>query len=718
MAYQSPTPTVPINFEDGGASNPSPVNLDFGYEPGSLPPQVEYTQVHPGNLNYNAVKPSTAWAYVNVQLHSAIENWQAVELASIFSADVTMPEAAKLDYAARFLRSEFASLATEALPSSIEWVALVTETEDFIRQIVNLSNPAILNMMAGSSATAHPDISGFPAGTFFQTRDTYYLTDDLERHQTDYWPPYPDIITNVGMYNVTLAHVQPLVSAHWNIDGFLTPHYKQDYYYRIHVTPADINMGSVLSEQTKEVSIWNAWETTKSLSAISSVGSSGITLSPPETFPAVFQPNEFRRYTVSASLNGPPVLSATFTFSFPGEAPQLRLRGTRVTLFPIGPNWDTPVRERLEWLTDVMEARTGAEQRMRLRQHPRLVVEYEPLLLPDVIPLFGSLMFGWHSRQWGLPLWYQAQLTKTPVVSGMDTVTCSTASYEFFVDGYAVLYLSPTLYETFKIGAMTASALTASTPISGDWPAGTQIMPLRFGYMTEATSAEYHTGEVATASITVVSEQHRAVTPTTWPVSYRGLPVLDVEPNWDGTRREHWEGRMDVFEAAIGQSLYVDRTGYARASRAHRLTALNRSKVATYRNLLNYASGKLKEFWAPSCNRDMVVVEDIQATQNWLTCKFFGYTSQVDMHEQRRDIRISTRSGLTYYRRITSADSVNVPQGTERIFLDSPIPVNIPARQTLVSFLMLARLDSDAVETSWITPNISDTVVTVTAAPQ
>ena len=40
-------------------------------------------------------------------------------------------------------------------------------------------------------------------------------------------------------------------------------------------------------------------------------------------------------------------------------------------LFPFVPNWDNPVKETLEWLTDVIPARQDYEQRAAVRMRPR-----------------------------------------------------------------------------------------------------------------------------------------------------------------------------------------------------------------------------------------------------------------------------------------------------------------------------------------------------------
>lgn len=42
-----------------------------------------------------------------------------------------------------------------------------------------------------------------------------------------------------------------------------------------------------------------------------------------------------------------------------------------IPVWPIEPNWNEPVKETLEWLTDIMTSPTGAEQRRCLRKYPR-----------------------------------------------------------------------------------------------------------------------------------------------------------------------------------------------------------------------------------------------------------------------------------------------------------------------------------------------------------
>ena len=56
------------------------------------------------------------------------------------------------------------------------------------------------------------------------------------------------------------------------------------------------------------------------------------------------------------------------------------------------PNWSGGVTERLEWLTDVLPSRVGAEQRRGLRLSPRRSLEFQLLLHGEERTFFDLML--------------------------------------------------------------------------------------------------------------------------------------------------------------------------------------------------------------------------------------------------------------------------------------------------------------------------------------
>lgn len=547
--------------------------------------------------------------------------------------------------------------------------------------------------------------NGFYPSLFQVSRDNPYISDQMDAFAVDYFPYHTE--EHGGVLTGDTVSYLPISVAHLGVDGYHVHHYGDDWYYRVHISPNPVDVGSVLSAQSHAIEVWNAWLTPSLLSSLVSDGADGLTLTGPVAEPTTFQANEFRVYTLVVSLDGPATINAGFTFYFPSQTTRLAMTGLRVVVFPIAPNWVNPVVERLEWFTEVLEMRDGSEQRIRHRQNPRQSVEFEILAIGDVANRVGNLLFSWLGRQWGLPLWFHMQ--QITVSASGNTVTCPTAGYEFQVGGYLFLYTSVESYETAQIASITGSTLTTVLPLTSTWLPGTWVMPLRFSRVKDDITLSHINGEVTTGIVRFHSEQTLAVTSTAWPTTYLGLPVLETEPNRVSNMTEQWSRRVSEIDAGVGQSYRVDQGSYSKAVRAHEFVALNRAQITAHRNLLYYMQGRWKEFWSPTFNRDIRVVEDVLVGQTWLTVKSMQYTSLVDVNAMRKHVRIRLMTGQVYYRAITAADDLNTPAGTEKLTLDSSLPVAFPAGYAVVSFMTLCRSDADTVEINWRTPTVADT---------
>ena len=169
-------------------------------------------------------------------------------------------------------------------------------------------------------------------------------------------------------------------------------------------------------------------------------------------------------------------------------------------VWTIAPNWREPVVERLAWMTDVFGSETGYEQRRAQRLAPRRSIEalYTPV---DAERSFFELLLQRLGRtEFMLPLWFDQGLASA--VAG-STITVDTVNREFAVGSMALLLGNdPFSFETFTISAVAAGALTATVPLTGIWPAGTTVYPLRRGWL-DGESVEPVTNRVASARLRV-----------------------------------------------------------------------------------------------------------------------------------------------------------------------------------------------------------------------
>jgi hypothetical protein len=152
-------------------------------------------------------------------------------------------------------------------------------------------------------------------------------------------------------------------------------------------------------------------------------------------------------------------------------------------VFPLSPEWSGGVKETWEFLTGILVAEDGSEQRVRLRRAPRVVLSF-PVLAMDAMEsgFLDALMYRRAAKAWDVPVWTDA-VGITSVASGSSPVVCDTANRAFRAGGRVLLWRAWNAWEVASIGVVSGAGFTLSAPLASTWPAGTLAVPLRQGIL-------------------------------------------------------------------------------------------------------------------------------------------------------------------------------------------------------------------------------------------
>src|SRR5262249_11555570 len=139
--------------------------------------------------------------------------------------------------------------------------------------------------------------------------------------------------------------------------------------------------------------------------------------------------------------------------------------------------------------------------------------------------------------------------------------------------------------------------------------------------------------------------------------------------------------------------------------------------VTTLRAFILKRFGQLVPFWTPTWDQDLVLANDVGATDTSIVIQSVYYTRFFFPIKSRRYIAFIQQSGgANVYRKITGAlDNGN---GTETLTLDSATGVAFPKGSTMISFLTLSRLASDDSEIDWMTNDVAQAELTFQEVPR
>lgn len=511
--------------------------------------------------------------------------------------------------------------------------------------------------------------------------------------------------------SATLVNTQPVSEIGRTVDVFVMDSFDTDYYNTIWIVPNPVDLGYVIDGQTVEVFVWNAYFIPQMLVDMAPSNAEGLSLTESHALPTEFMALEYRFYKLVASLDGPPTIDAAFVFYFPSDTPILRVIGFRTILFPFRPNWKRNLIERLEWLTDVITHYDGTEQRRSLRKFPRRVVEYELIAQGGKLQKLRSLLWSWQARSVALPIWYDSAALTQSVASGDKVLYVSRIAGEFEIGKQVVLLVDDNVNEIVTLAEINSDNIVTASPLLYGFAKGTRIYPVKGGRFVEQKKTVRHTPTVESVILQFLIEDAGNVEAIDSAAQYRGFSVLETDPNWGRDVTDEYQQKMQIIDVLTNAPVYDIESEVATVFQQMGWTLATSAQIQALKSWFFARRGQLVPTWVPTWSDDLTLALPFNAPDTELYIKDIGYR-QFYGQIGRRDIRIKLKSGEIYYRRVSSPQKQ--AGGMEKISIDSEIGRHVdPKDVAMISFMALCRLNSDAVETAYHTPEVAETTVTM-----
>ncbi|ULU26588.1 hypothetical protein [Dyella terrae] len=484
--------------------------------------------------------------------------------------------------------------------------------------------------------------------------------------------------------------------------GEQSPSFFGDWYNRIHITPALLALGNVVSLQTRSIAVWNAWlDRPQTLATVTTQGADGVAIVPPVVPPAEFGPGQELTWTVSVGSDGPPVVDALITWTFQGLPPQsAEITGNRITGWTQVPDWGGDgVTETIGWLTDILTPLSGVEQRRQLRIAPRRTFDFDAMLTAQQRRYMEAALFDWSSRVWALPIWPDGSPLNSDVLQGSLSIASDTTNRDYVAGGLAMIIADAVTYEILEIDSVTAAGLALTHPTANAWPRGSaRIYPVRTVRLASFPTLKRHTSNYSTVSPSFITVEPCDWAPNAGASAYRSFPVMERRPNTVEEPTTIFNRMIVVTDPGTGVADVDDTAGVGLPSHTHRFIldggAFDR---AAMRSLLYALAGRASSIWVPSWNDDLVLVDQVQNGAQTIDVEWSGYTRFLRGQIGRRDIRIELNDGTIRYRRLIGWTELDA--STERLSLDVAMDIGFaPANVRAISFLTLSRLDSDNIK--------------------
>lgn len=485
--------------------------------------------------------------------------------------------------------------------------------------------------------------------------------------------------------------------------GYVAQTYSNDLYYRMHVIPAYIDVGNLLSSQVRNIVLWNSHFTNTEVSSVTTTAVDGVTLTEPAAAPYSMQPLGIVTYQLSIDSAGPPVIEAAYSFTFDtGESHVLPVTGKRVVVWPYSPQHGSI--ESLEWKTDVIRTKSS-EQRHALRKTPRQSLEFTYWLDEKQYSRAKAMSYGWGQRVFGVPVWTEATFIGT-VPEGTSTVNFDTTNTDYRVNEVALLWASDTDFQACEIQSLTSSSITFKLPTSRSMT-GAYIAPTRYGRAVSGMSATRDANKRVIADVTFEVTANQDFAASVSLPTYEGIEVMTDLMYKVGTFEDKVLRETNVVDNGI--SLPFMDAKYSTPSQWSTVSWVcsTRAQLWRLRKWIHSRKGKWKSFWLPSRQQDLTIVGDVTPSATSITVENLGYS----LYYASRSICIRLKNGTRYFNTVTSGTANT--DGTETLFLQTPFDSSVSFTTAEVDYVCLmnkVRLDTDRIE---IRHDLNNTTVSV-----
>lgn len=194
--------------------------------------------------------------------------------------------------------------------------------------------------------------------------------------------------------------------------------------------------------------------------------------------------------------------------------------------------------------------------------------------------------------------------------------------------------------------------------------------------------------------------------------SYQGFDVLDYWPNWESLPREFRAYSGTVLDNTTGLAVVKPRADQPRQAMQVAFRFTSRAELARFRRFVDRIRGRQKAFWMPTWQQDLVATVDCSTTS--LVVESVGYTGRMFPNNARKHLALVNYDRSIYLRGVSGASDNGT---TETLTLDAAPDATVTAGKSLICFLLLVRLQIDAVELTYISPEHMEATVQVLEVP-
>jgi len=382
-----------------------------------------------------------------------------------------------------------------------------------------------------------------------------------------------------------------------------------------------------------------------------------------------------------------------------------------VPIWDVPPNWSSTYKVSREYKTDILTSRGGKEQRRAMRETPRKSLEFTSLLKFGEMRRFQSFL----GQRQGFPFYLPEVTAKTRTA---ETIAANGLSVLLErKPGWLQLGTVVILSDGDRMDARVISLINGNrvdflagggTGVTGAWPKGTKVYYAVYGMLNANMSARVHTSAVTEVQITfnVMPGSEPPSWRATVPAStFAGREIFTMKPNWATPLSINFATNNDVVDNGVGQISVFQPVQFN--DRVTRMTFLNKTieQYELVQSFYERMKGQQGVFWCPTWLDDF----ELDARTAPGSIVYVKGTDAVDFmaaDSVYRNIAILTTDNTLNCYNVTSIGKVN-GENVSALAISPPLTAAVRAKIKKISWLVLCRLATDTLTTSFVTDEVA-----------
>jgi hypothetical protein len=478
------------------------------------------------------------------------------------------------------------------------------------------------------------------------------------------------------------------------------------FFDNVFVTPAVIDAGLISSDETFEFSIWHSYRSSISLAGVTEFGVDGIDLIGPKSGPLLSF--EASRYEVFLNQNNGDVdYRASFDFSGAGSY-DFSLTATRAIVIHFGIDWSVHPELKHSYLTETIESYDGTEQRISLRDKPRISATYQYGLSDADQYMFGNLV-GNFSGKYLVPLWPFQTPISAPLTAGQGSITVdSMNNYIRFAS--KVIVVEGDTWEVLEVAGVSGQVVSFTRLAKKNFSFAARLVPVEQAWIAEETNSIVQGMNIEITTATFDFDEVEYVKPMACDdfTRFNNRRVLDIRPDRSQDVSISYRKLRETLDSNIGRRYYYDRQQGAVKFLQFGWRFFSEFDRIRFEDFVELERGGQGEFYVESPLVGLELNKDVESATLQLVVKKANYKNFLKSKSFAPAIAIKLYNGTTLYRNVESAsDGLG---NTEVIDLVEPVSSISIKDVEYIAPLFLGRFESD--EFNYIFDTTADSTIT------